>query len=144
MSKLTLALLFAAGALIAGCKSNEAKPEEPAPAPAAAAATAAPEAAPAANSPAMRTQDLQETPIATQNVQSSREQLKEAVKATNDFVSLVNNAVEFSLDDDTGITVVKVIDKNTKEVVRQIPSEEMLAIAKALDTVQGLLVRQKA
>ena len=92
----------------------------------------------------MRTQDLQETPIATQNVQSSREQLKEAVKATNDFVSLVNNAVEFSLDDDTGITVVKVIDKNTKEVVRQIPSEEMLAIAKALDTVQGLLVRQKA
>ena len=105
---------------------------------------AATEAAPAANSPAMRTQDLQETPIAKQNVQSSREQLKEAVKATNDFVSLVNNAVEFSLDDDTGITVVKVIDKNTKEVVRQIPSEEMLAIAKALDTVQGLLVRQKA
>ena len=105
---------------------------------------AAPEAAPAANSPAMRTQDLQETHIATQNVQANREQLKEAVKATNDFVSLVNNAVEFSLDDDTGITVVKVIDKNTKEVVRQIPSEEMLAIAKALDTVQGLLVRQKA
>ena len=105
---------------------------------------AATEAAPAANSPAMRTQDLQETPIAKQNVQSSREQLKEAVKATNDFVSLVNNAVEFSLDDDTGITVVKVVDKNTKEVVRQIPSEEMLAIAKALDTVQGLLVRQKA
>ena len=105
---------------------------------------AATEAAPAASSPAMRTQDLQETPAATQNIQTNREQLKEAVKATNDFVSLVNNAVEFSLDDDTGITVVKVIDKNTKEVVRQIPSEEMLAIAKALDTVQGLLVRQKA
>ena len=52
--------------------------------------------------------------------------------------------VTISLDDDTGITVVKVVDKNTKEVVRQIPSEEMLAIAKALDTVQGLLVRQKA
>ena len=105
---------------------------------------AATEAAPAASSPAMRTQDLQETPAATQNIQTNREQLKEAVKATNDFVSLVNNAVEFSLDDDTGITVVKVIDKNTKEVIRQIPSEEMLAIAKALDTVQGLLVRQKA
>ena len=103
-----------------------------------------PEAALAANSPATTTQNIQEMPAATQNVQTSREQLKEAIKATNDFVSLVNNAVEFSLDDDTGITVVKVIDKNTKEVVRQIPSEEMLAIAKALDTVQGLLVRQKA
>lgn len=47
MSKLTLALLLAAGALIAGCKSNEAKPEESAPA-ATAAATPAAEAAPAA------------------------------------------------------------------------------------------------
>lgn len=47
MPKLTLALLFAAGALISGCKSNETKPEEPAPAPTAAAPTA-PEPAPAA------------------------------------------------------------------------------------------------
>ena len=40
MPKLTLALLFAAGALISGCKGNETKPEEPAPAPTAAATTA--------------------------------------------------------------------------------------------------------
>ncbi|MFN4324928.1 MAG: hypothetical protein ACK4FP_03450 [Azonexus sp.] len=46
MSKLTLALLFAAGSLITGCKSNEPKPEEPA-APPTAAATPAPEPAPA-------------------------------------------------------------------------------------------------
>ena len=104
---------------------------------------ASPDAAPSATPPATTTQNLQETQATTQSVQSSREQLKEAVKATNDFVNLVNNSVEFSLDDDTGATVVKVIDKETKEVVRQIPSEEMLAIAKALDTVQGLLVRQK-
>ena len=105
---------------------------------------ASPDTATSANSPAATTQGPQDTPAATQNVQANREQLKEAVKATNDFVSLVNNAVEFSMDDDTKTTVVKVIDKNTKEVIRQIPSEEMLAIAKALDTVQGLLVRQKA
>lgn len=104
----------------------------------------APDAARSAGAPATTIQVPQDTSITTQNIQDTRDQLKEAVKATNDFVSLVNNAVEFSLDDDTGITVVKVVDKNTKEVVRQIPSEEMLAIAKALDTVQGLLVRQKA
>ena len=84
-----------------------------------------------------------QTAAAAQRAPGSLDQLKEAVKATNDFVSLVNNSVEFSMDDDTGVTVVKVVDKETKEVVRQIPSEEMLAIAKALDTVQGLLVRQK-
>ena len=95
-----------------------------------------------AAAPTAATQAVQET-AAAQRAPGSLDQLKEAVKATNDFVNLVNNSVEFSLDDDTGATVVKVIDKETKEVVRQIPSEEMLAIAKALDTVQGLLVRQK-
>ena len=105
---------------------------------------ASPDTATSASSLAATTQGPDKTPVAMQNAQGSREQLKEAVKATNDFVSLVNNAVEFTVDDDTKITVVKVIDKDTKEVIRQIPSEEMLAIAKALDTVQGLLVRQKA
>lgn len=46
MNKTTLALIFAAGALVAGCKSNEAKPEEKAAEPAPAAQQAAP-AAPA-------------------------------------------------------------------------------------------------
>ena len=98
----------------------------------------------ATSTPAATTQTLQEMPTATQPTEEGGlAQIKEAVKATNDFVSLVNSAVEFTVDDDTQLTVVKVIDKGTKEVIRQIPSEEMLAIAKALDTVQGLLVRQK-
>ena len=104
----------------------------------------APEAT-ATSTPVATKHALQETPAATQppKEEGGLEQIKEAVKATNDFVSLVNSAVEFTVDDDTQLTVVKVIDKGTKEVIRQIPSEEMLAIAKALDTVQGLLVRQK-
>ena len=85
----------------------------------------------------------QESLATAQDTPGIVEQIKDAVKATNEFVSLVNSAVEFTVDDDTKLTVVKVIDKSTKEVIRQIPSEEMLAIAKALDTVQGLLVRQK-
>ena len=32
----------------------------------------------------------------------------------------------------------------TEELIRQIPSEEMLALAKALDTMKGLLIQQKA
>lgn len=104
----------------------------------------APEATPT-SPPAATTQALQETPAATQPPkEGGLAQIKEAVKATNDFVSLVNSAVEFTVDDDTQLTVVKVIDKGTKEVIRQIPSEEMLALAKALDTMKGLLVRQQA
>ena len=74
----------------------------------------------------------------------TRDQLNSAVKATKDFVGTINSSLEFSIDDDTGTSIVKIIDKETKEIIRQIPSEEMLAIAKALDTIKGLLVRQKA
>lgn len=36
------------------------------------------------------------------------------------------------------------IDRQTKEVLRQMPSEEALAIAHALDKLQGLMIKQKA
>lgn len=78
------------------------------------------------------------------DTQANRQQLDEAVKAVNDFVKTVNNSLQFSVDGDTGKTVVKVIDSATKEVIKQFPSEEMLAIAKALDGIKGLLVHQKA
>lgn len=74
----------------------------------------------------------------------SEEQVASAVKAVKDFVGAVNNSLEFSVDGDTGTTVIKVVDKSTNELIRQIPSEEMMAIAKALDSIKGLLVKQKA
>lgn len=73
-----------------------------------------------------------------------RDQVQEAVRHVQDFVQPINQNIEFILDDDTGKVVVKVIDVATREVVKQIPSEEMLAIAKALDRLQGLLVRNTA
>lgn len=83
-------------------------------------------------------------PPPIKDVQASRQQLYEAVKVVNDFVKSLNNSLQFSIDDETGETVVKVIDADTKQVIKQFPSEEMLAIAKALDNIKGLLVHQKA
>lgn len=79
-----------------------------------------------------------------QMTEASRQQIEEAVKSTNDFLKPINNGIQFNLDDDSGKTIVKVIDLETKEVIRQFPSEEMLSIAKAIDTMKGLLVQQKA
>ena len=97
------------------------------------------------------TQNSSSTPVQTaqaveqtQKVEPSRQQVEEAAKTVNEFLKPINNAINFSLDEDTGITVVKVIDVATKEVIRQIPSEEMLVIAKAIDQMKGLLVQQKA
>lgn len=89
----------------------------------------------------------QKAPPATppENLQQKpKESIEEAVKKVNDFVKPINNSLSFNLDEESGQTVIKVVDLTTKEVIRQIPSEEMLAIAKALDTMKGLLVQQKA
>lgn len=86
-----------------------------------------------------------EQPVSqTQKAEASRQELEEAVKQVNDFLKPINNSIQFNLDDDTGKTIVKVIDLATKDVIRQFPSEEMLGIAKAIDKMKGLLVQQRA
>jgi flagellar protein FlaG len=74
----------------------------------------------------------------------SASELDTAVESINDFISTVANNLEFSVDRDTEQVVVKVVDKETHEVVKQFPSEEALAISKALDKLQGLMVKQTA
>lgn len=70
--------------------------------------------------------------------------LKHATEKINHTIRMMNSNLQFTVDDDTGMDVVKVVDIESKEVIRQFPSEEVLAIAKALDQLQGLLVREKA
>ncbi|WP_338849043.1 flagellar protein FlaG [Massilia sp. W12] len=72
------------------------------------------------------------------------EKLNEAVKNINKQLQSLAQDIEFKIDDDTNITVIKVVDRKTKEILRQIPSDEALEIAKALDNVHGLLIKQKA
>lgn len=73
----------------------------------------------------------------------SRAQLDAAVKQINTAMP-ASSSLEFSIDDDSKETVVKIVDMNTKEVLRQIPTLEALEIAKSLDKIIGLLISQKA
>jgi flagellar protein FlaG len=74
----------------------------------------------------------------------TREQVAAAVKHINASMPASSQMLEFSIDDDSKQTIVKIVDQNTKEVVRQIPSVEALEIAKSLDKMLGLLISQKA
>lgn len=70
--------------------------------------------------------------------------LETAVQEVQKFTQNLAKELQFNIDKDSGRTVVKVVDTSTKEVIRQIPSEEVLAMAKALGQIQGLLIKQKA
>jgi flagellar protein FlaG len=70
--------------------------------------------------------------------------LTEAVHRINQTMRAMSQSIEFTIDDDSKRVIVKVVDQQTREVIRQMPSVEALQIAKALDRVQGLLIQQKA
>ena len=76
--------------------------------------------------------------------QADPKALQEAVDAANEAVSAIKCELDFSIDEGTGKTVVRVVEKQTGTVIRQMPTPEMLEIAKALDRLQGLLVHNKA
>ena len=77
--------------------------------------------------------------------QPSQEEVDASLEKLNTAVSSFNTDLQFTTDSkDSDVRVVKVIDRNTKEVVRQIPSEEAVRLAKAMDRLRGLLVRDKA
>jgi flagellar protein FlaG len=71
-------------------------------------------------------------------------QVSQAVQEVKDALGQMAQNLQFLIDETTGKTVVKVVDGTTNEVIRQIPSEELLAITRALDKFQGVLLKQKA
>lgn len=73
-----------------------------------------------------------------------KEALKEATHRANQAIAGLGSDLKFTIDEDTGVNVVKFIDVSTKEVIRQIPAQEMLEISKRLDELQGLLIKERA
>ena len=62
----------------------------------------------------------------------------------NDFLKKSSAGIEFSVDEGSNRIIVRVVDSETRELIRQMPSEEALAIAQSLDRLTGLLLAQDA
>jgi len=76
--------------------------------------------------------------------QPTLDQVQQALEQVQQVVRPLAQSLQFSIDKDTHGTVVKIVDTDTNKVIRQIPSEEMLQMAKALDKFTGLLTKQQA
>jgi flagellar protein FlaG len=62
------------------------------------------------------------------------EQLRQIAAAMEKFVRDSGRSLQFSVDEGSGQVVVKVIDETTGEVIRQIPNEEFLRLAKSIES----------
>jgi flagellar protein FlaG len=106
--------------------------------------TRAPEARPAVT-PSQR----QELSQGGKTLPTESKEVDRAEQVSESFVQNVTRELRFSVDADLGRTVVTVVDQNTDQVIRQIPGDEALAMAKyiseqSLAGVQGILVTEKA
>ena len=93
------------------------------------------------NEPAASGQDL---PLAKIEGADEREKVESAVTQISDFVQNFQRDLQFSVDKDSGRIVVKVLDSETKEVIRTIPPEETLRMAERLDSPESLILREQA
>lgn len=77
----------------------------------------------------------------SERLSSKEEQsIEEAVAQLNDYVQNSQRKLEFQLDEDSGRTVVRVYDKGSEELIRQIPNEDALELAKKLNQEEPLML----
>ncbi|RUO26386.1 hypothetical protein CWE09_06670 [Aliidiomarina minuta] len=97
--------------------------------------------------------------ITEQQVENSRErelnkeELNRAAETFAQVAQTLNKELQFSVNNDLDRTVVKVVDRTSGEVIRQIPSEDLVRVAerlremtpdKAIDSATGLLIDSQA
>lgn len=86
------------------------------------------------------------------NVSASSAEVKVAVEKLNTQILSLQRDLSFSVDEDSGRTVVRVIDSETGDVVRQIPTEQVLKLARQIDVIlsevgdqlSGILLEEQA
>ena len=61
------------------------------------------------------------------------------VASANKFVEVINNKITFSIDDKTSKQIINVYDKETGQLIRKIPPDEMVALVSKLEEIAGIL-----
>jgi flagellar protein FlaG len=72
-----------------------------------------------------------------------RVQLESVAQQLQEFMQSMNRSVQFQVDEDSGRDVIRVLDKQNGEVIKQYPSEEVLSLVSKLSQSAGLLVDQE-
>lgn len=86
------------------------------------------------------------SPVAEGDQVSSRAEVLISVSSTvadSSGIDLSSSRLSFAVDEDTGETVINIVDNDSGEVIRQIPSDDILKLKKRMVEIQGLLLDQR-
>lgn len=85
-----------------------------------------------------------ETPAAVQQPSRSAEaeEVKQAVEDMERMTKLLSRKLEFAMDESGDRAIMRIVDEETKEILRQVPTQEALEIAKAMARIHDMLLVQ--
>lgn len=84
-------------------------------------------------------ESLRESEVESEKPQLSIEETKDVVESLNNAMSLLQRGVAFQVDENTERTIVKIIDRETSETIKQFPSEDLVKLIERMQEVQSLL-----
>lgn len=77
-------------------------------------------------------------------IEHSATQVDQATHAANKQMEQLSSQIRFNVSNEAGRTIVRMVDTQTKQVLLQIPNEQMMKIAQDPAKLQGLILNQKA
>lgn len=80
----------------------------------------------------------------TSQASADRAEIDRAAAKVNEVLSQADPQLKIRVDDETERVVVKVVEQESGEVIRQIPPEELLELEKYLSSPKGLLLQEQA
>lgn len=90
-----------------------------------------------------RVNSMAQPNMLSKQLEATEEQLaaiEERVVELNSYMQNLNRSLQFSVDEQSGDTIIKVIDSETDELIRQIPAEELLVLGSSLEEYRGMLL----
>lgn len=65
-------------------------------------------------------------------------------EAASSVLNAVNHRIKFSVHENSGQVVIKIVERESDEVIRQIPPEEIIKLMDDLEEMQGHIVQAEA
>lgn len=72
-----------------------------------------------------------------------KDDLEDAVKSTNDLIFQNDRRFEFKVHERTGRMMVKLLDKDTDEIIKELPPEKILDLVASIWDLVGILVDER-
>lgn len=85
-----------------------------------------------------------------QRTDLKKEEVETQIEKLQEFTQSIDRSLQFKVDEELGVTIVRVVDKETDELIRQFPPEELLNLSRRLKELNeqntgnsGVLLQEK-